>query len=139
MLKYNKRISQRICMLLSTTAESIKSLCILYRSDPTWPDQAQIYRWKLKYPEFKKELMEAQKINARNRLQKIVDDIEDDESLMMITGKDGVKIRIDPAYVNLMRLRAETARYNVERFENPGPVNTETAITPIVLNMPSFK
>lgn len=136
-LKYNKKIAREICDLLSTTAESIKSLCASHSSDPTWPDQAQIYRWKLKYPEFKKDLLEAQKINARNRLQKITDDIEDDDNLMMIVSKECS--RIDPAYVNLMRLRAESARFSIERFEDNGKSNTESVMTPIVLNMPSFK
>jgi hypothetical protein len=55
--KYNKLLGDKFCELLSTGV-SIEQIVSKNQDMPTW---RTIYRWKIKYPEFRQEYVRAQK------------------------------------------------------------------------------
>lgn len=108
--KYNQKLVKKICEVVSTHPEGLKKLCGMFE----WmPAEAQINKWRIKYPEFRVLYAQAKLIQAELLAEDCLD-IADDTRLDTITktNKDGEEYEVaNNEWINRSRLRVDTRKW----------------------------
>ena len=108
--KYNEKLALRICELVATNTAGLHTLC----ADNDWmPADAQIKKWRWKYPEFRALYAQAKAAQAELLAEECID-IADYTLLDTITktNKDGDDYEVaNHEWINRSRLRVDTRKW----------------------------
>lgn len=108
--KYNKKMAKKICDVIATHTEGLKTVCKMY----SWmPAHVQINKWRRKYPEFRTLFAQA-KLEQAELLAEDCLDIADNTDLDSILkeNKDGEEYEVaNNEWINRSRLRVDTRKW----------------------------
>jgi len=118
--KYNQKLAEEICKAISTEGLGLKLLTEKYSH---FPDKAQIFKWILKYPEFR-DLYTIAKKNQENYMAEDILDIaytpDYIEDIDTEFKEDGTVIKKHKIFDNVQRskLKIDALKWNLARL-NP--------------------
>jgi hypothetical protein len=108
--KFNQKLAERICHLVSTHPWGLKRLCSTYED---LPDHSTINSWRLLHKEFSASYAQAKMIQADLLAEDtldIADDISNDT--LYRTDKDGDEYEVaNNEWINRSRLRVDTRKW----------------------------
>lgn len=104
--KYNAKIAERICEIVSTTPYGMKAMCRIY---PDLPDPDTIRVWRLKYPDFSVLYAKA-KLNQADILAEDCLDIADESSEDIKINESGNEV-FNSEFAARSRLRVDTRKW----------------------------
>lgn len=108
-VEFSQEIADIICDAIATSDMSLAKIC---QADGM-PDRRNVYRWLVKYPEFKAAFHMAQEFRSVIMAEEIID-IADDSSTDMVekTDRFGKKyMAVDVENINRSRLRVDTRKW----------------------------
>lgn len=107
--KYTPELADRICEELAT-GRALTRIC---KEEDWCPDEATVFRWLARYPEFREKYAEARQLGAERRAVEIL--AIADEEPMMVTDQNGVT-RVDTGWVQWQRLRVDSRKWELSKL-----------------------
>jgi hypothetical protein len=110
-VKYSPVICEEICHAVAVNPKGLDTLC---RENKRWPSFVAIYNWRVKYEEFNRAFMLAQRMRAAMFMDQIVE-ITDDAAndLIEVEGR----MLPNPVSVQRAKLRAEFRERVAKRLD----------------------
>ncbi len=68
---YNDDIAARICEAISTSSKSVATLC---KENSDFPAETNVFKWMMRYPEFRQGYLEAKELQSLLISEEIFDD-----------------------------------------------------------------
>lgn len=112
--KYNKKVTNRLCVEIATTGKSLKTIC----EGEDFPAVSAVFRWLNEHEEFQEQYTRAKQEQADYLVEEMLD-IADDGSndLMTITkGREDYEVE-NKEVTNRSKLRVETRKWIASKLK----------------------
>ncbi|HHF7367639.1 TPA: hypothetical protein ACPSKY_002778 [Legionella bozemanae] len=104
--KYNSKLVEEICNVISSTSKGTKVLC---KENLHWPSQDTLFTWLKTYPEFSEQYAQAKICQVEALVDEILE-ISDDVSHDCFMNEEGNLVP-NPSAINRARLKIDTRKW----------------------------